>query len=99
MANTTGGATGEAGAGGFATGTPSLLRAINERTILEFLRRRGPASRAQVARETGLSKPTVSLALGGLAEAGLVREVGRATGGKGPAALLYELDPAAGWVV
>ncbi len=99
MANATGGAGGDAAAGTFAPGTPRLLRAINERTILEFLRRRGPASRAQVARETGLSKPTVSLALGGLAGAGLVREVGRSSGGKGPAALLYELDPEAGWVV
>jgi predicted NBD/HSP70 family sugar kinase len=41
----------------------------------------------------------VSLALGGLIEAGLVHEVGRATGGKGPSAVLYELNPAAGWVV
>src|SRR4029077_11579652 len=29
----------------------------------------------------------------------LVREAGRTSGGKGPSALLYELNPAAGWVV
>ena len=56
-------------------GTPSLLRAINARTILEQIQRTGPVSRAQVARETGLSKPTVSLGLTALLEAGLVREV------------------------
>ena len=39
-------------------GTPSLLRAINERTVLECVRRVGPISRAQLARETALSKPT-----------------------------------------
>lgn len=52
-----------------------------------------------MARDSGLSKPTVSLALASLLGAGLVREVGRSTGGKGPSAVLYELNPAAGWVV
>jgi len=80
-------------------GTPSLLRSINERTILELVRRRGPLSRAQVARDSGLSKPTVSLVLSTLLSVGLVREVGRSTGGKGPSAVLYELNPSAGWVV
>jgi len=36
-------------------GTPGLLRAINERTVLESVRRVGPVSRAQIARETALS--------------------------------------------
>ncbi|TAN32420.1 ROK family transcriptional regulator [bacterium] len=80
-------------------GTPSLLRAINERTVLDVIHRQGPLSRAQVARVCGLSKPTVSLALTGLLDAGLVREVGRSRGERGPSALLYELNPAAGWVV
>jgi predicted NBD/HSP70 family sugar kinase len=75
------------------------LRAINERTVLELIQHGGATSRAQIARKSGLSKPTVSLALGSLVEAGLVHEVGRATGGKGPSAVLYELNPGAGWVV
>jgi predicted NBD/HSP70 family sugar kinase len=81
------------------TGTPSLLRAINERTVLDCVRRIGPISRAQLARETALSKPTVSQALAGLRQAQLVREAGRSKGGKGPTAILYELNPRAGWVV
>jgi predicted NBD/HSP70 family sugar kinase len=76
-----------------------VLRAMNERSVLELIRREGPVSRAEVARRTGLSKPTVSLALTGLAEADLVREVGRTRGGKGPSAALYELNAEAGWVV
>jgi predicted NBD/HSP70 family sugar kinase len=80
-------------------GTPSLLRAINERTVLDLIDRRGPLSRAQVARVSGLSKPTVSLALAGLLDARLVREVGRSRGERGPTAVLYELNPSAGWVV
>src|SRR5256886_5505027 len=87
------------GASTITVGTPSLLRAINERTVLDLIHGQGPLSRAQVARVSGLSKPTVSLALNGLLQGGLVREVGRSRGDRGPSALLYELNPVAGWVV
>ena len=80
-------------------GTPSLLRAINARAILERIQRTGPVSRAQVARDSGLSKPTVSHSLEALERARLVRPAGRSSGGKGPSAVLYELNPRAGWVV
>lgn len=80
-------------------GTPRLLRAINERALLEQLRWSGPTSRAQLARDTGLSKPTVSQALANLERAGLVRLVGAASQGRGRQALLYEEDPTAGYVV
>src|SRR5438270_787680 len=83
----------------FAAGQPSLLRAINERSVLELIRSGGATSRAQIARQSGLSKPTVSLALGGLIDSGLVCEVGKSTGRKGPSAILYELNPKAGFVV
>ena len=83
----------------FAAGTPSLLRAMNERTVLEWIRSVGPLSRAQIARRSGLSKPTVSQALMALERSALVREAGRTSGGKGPTAVLYELNPRAGWVV
>jgi predicted NBD/HSP70 family sugar kinase len=83
----------------FAAGTPSLLRAMNERTVLEWILSVGPLSRAQIARRSGLSKPTVSQALMALERSRLVREAGRTSGGKGPTAMLYELNPRAGWVV
>jgi predicted NBD/HSP70 family sugar kinase len=72
---------------------------MNERTVLDSVRKVGPVSRAQIARETALSKPTVSQALSALLGAALVREAGRTSGGKGPTAILYELNPQAGWVV
>ena len=78
---------------------PSLLRALNERTVLESVRTIGPVSRAQIARVTALCKPTVSQAFAALVDAKLVREAGRSSGGKGPTAVLYELNPRAGWVV
>ena len=67
--------------------------------MLECVRVAGPVSRAQIARDSGLSKPTVSQALTALVQAHLVREAGRSSGGKGPTAVLYELNPSAGWVV
>ncbi len=67
--------------------------------MLEFIRERGPVSRAQLARDSGLSKPAVSQALSALEASKLVREAGRTSGGKGPTAILYELNPGAGWVV
>ena len=67
--------------------------------MLEFVRQMGPVSRAQIARDSDLSKPTVSQALAELLAAGLVREAGRTTGSRGPSAVLYELNPRAGWVV
>ncbi len=67
--------------------------------MLELVRRVGPVSRAQIARDSALSKPTVSQALTALLASKLVREAGRTSGRRGPAAVLYELNPFAGWVV
>jgi predicted NBD/HSP70 family sugar kinase len=80
-------------------GTPRLLRAHNERTLLEHLRGAGPSSRPDLARIAGLSKPTVSQALANLESAGLVRPVGPASPSLGRTAMLYEVDPTAGYVV
>src|SRR3954466_15355095 len=80
-------------------GRPRLLRAINERTLLDRLTHAGPASRAQLARETGLSKPTVSQALANPERAGLVRELGRMSPARGRTAVLYGADPTAAYVV
>src|SRR5215211_7151482 len=80
-------------------GTPRLLRAHNERTLLEHLRGAGLSSRPDLARIAGLSKPTVSQALANLESAGLVRPVGPASPSLGRTAMLYEVDPTAGYVV
>lgn len=81
-------------------GTPRLLRAINERMLLEHLRANGPLSRAQLARATGLSKPTVSSALGNLERAGLVRPTGeKSVEHGGRHGILYEFDPTAAYVI
>ena len=75
------------------------LRSNNERLLLDHLRAVGPTSRAQMARDTGLSKPTVSHALAALEEHGLVRAAGKVAAERGRTALLYEPDPTAGYVL
>ncbi|MEV5612922.1 ROK family transcriptional regulator [Streptomyces sp. NPDC052225] len=75
------------------------LRSNNEWLLLERLRLEGPASRAQLARASGLSKPTVSSALAALERAGLVREAGTHAQSRGRVAVLYEPDPRAGHVL
>ena len=78
----------------------TVLRVNNERLLLGRLRADGATSRAELARITGLSKPTVSTALGRLERAGLVREVGKvANAGRGRSPVLYEADPTAGYAM
>ena len=79
--------------------TSGMLRAFNERRVLELIAADGPISRAQIARVSGLSKPTVSLALVRLEEHRLVREAGRTSGGRGATATLYALEPTAGYAL
>jgi predicted NBD/HSP70 family sugar kinase len=84
---------------GLSAARPALIRAMNEQLLLEHIRTAGPYSRAELARVSGLSKPTVSLALANLERAGLVRLAGQRTGVPGRSALLYEVRPEAGFVL
>jgi predicted NBD/HSP70 family sugar kinase len=78
---------------------PQLIRALNEQLLLNHIRELGPCSRADLARLSGLSKPTVSLALVNVESSGLVRVAGQRTGVPGRSALLYEITPDAGFVL
>ena len=78
---------------------PALLRALNERTILEAVRASGPVSRAELARRTGISRPTVSLVLRALLEDGLVRETTLDPGRPHYGAVYYEAEPEAALVL
>ena len=86
-------------ANGLSAARPALIRAMNEQLLLEHIRSTGPYSRADLARVSGLSKPTVSLALANLERAGLVRHAGQRTGLPGRSARLYEVRPDAGFVL
>lgn len=70
--------------------TAPLLKDMNERTVLEAIRSGAPISRAEISRRAGVSKPTVSLALQSLLDAGLVREADGAPGGPRYGAVFFE---------
>jgi N-acetylglucosamine repressor len=53
---------------------PALVGKLNERQVLRVLQARGPLSRAEVARQSGLSPPTVSKAVASLLRGGLLEE-------------------------
>jgi predicted NBD/HSP70 family sugar kinase len=82
-----------------AKAVPALLRALNERTVLDAVRESGPISRAEVARQTGISRPTVSLVLRSLVEDGLVRETEHDPDGPHYGAVYYEAHPEAAAVL
>jgi predicted NBD/HSP70 family sugar kinase len=83
---------------GSRSGSLSSLREFNRLRIVDFLRTNGIASRAELARRTGLSRSTVSTLVADLQRRGLVVERAGQFAGEGqpgrPAALL-ELDPSA----
>src|SRR4051794_10597717 len=79
--------------------TPPLLKQLNARTVLDAIRAGAPISRAEISRRAGISKPTVSLALQSLVEAGLVREATPEPGRPSYGALFFEPVPDAALVL
>ncbi|HET8557000.1 MAG TPA: ROK family protein [Gaiellaceae bacterium] len=78
---------------------PRLIRTLNEQLLLERMRGDGPVSRSELASASGLSKPTVGLALAGLERDELVQLAGRRAGSRGRSASLYEIRKDAGFVL
>lgn len=82
-------------------GSLSSLRERNRKQVVDTLRVHGTASRAEIARRTGLSRSTVSSLVADLQASGLVVEyegdaapIQQAQGGRPP--VLLALDPVAG---
>jgi len=82
-----------------AAAIPPLLKDLNERTVLETIRSSAPLSRAEISRLVGISKPTVSLAIQSLVEAGLVREAAEGPDGPSYGAVFFEPVPDAALVL
>src|SRR5580765_4694720 len=78
---------------------PPLLKDLNLRAVLDTIRAGAPISRAEISRRAGISKPTVSLALQSLLEAGLVREAQADPGRPSYGALFFEAVPDAALVL
>ena len=66
----------------------NTIRDINRQIVLNYVRERGPISRAEIAHETALQRSTVSLIVDVLKADGLIEEVsGESTGGRPPSLL------------
>jgi predicted NBD/HSP70 family sugar kinase len=66
----------------------STIRDINRQIVLNYVRERGPISRAEIASETDLQRSTISLIIDELKLGGLLEEVyGESTGGRPPGLL------------
>ena len=74
-------------------GVPSLLRTMNDRSALDLLLDHGSLTRAELSELTGLSRVTTGQLLTRLQAAGAVVSDGHRTGGRGPNAESYRLDP------
>lgn len=70
-------------------GTFQLMKSVNKSIILNKIRTSEPISRAQIAKESSLTPPTVSSIVKELIEQGLVREsvLGHSSGGRKPTLL------------
>ncbi|GAS81358.1 ROK family transcriptional regulator [Paenibacillus amylolyticus] len=79
-------------------GTPQYIRNLNENLIMDALITQGTMSRADISRQTGLSKPTVSSAVEHLIDRNLVRETGRADNAQGRKATLIRFNETAYYV-
>ncbi len=75
-------------------GRPPLMRQTNAQMLLKLLRERGPCSRADLVRASGLSAPSVTNVVADLASAGLVEPLGEgdSTGGRPPDILRFRSE-------
>jgi predicted NBD/HSP70 family sugar kinase len=89
--------------GATRSGSLTSLRELNRLRVLETVRERGAVSRADIARQTGLARSTVSSLVTDLQGSGLVvestngRDHGNSKGGRPP--VLLTLNPSAGAVL
>ena len=63
----------------------NTIRDINRQIVLNYVRERGPISRAEISRKTALQRSTVSLIVDDLRDYGLIKELhGESSGGRPP---------------
>ncbi|MEW6233693.1 MAG: ROK family transcriptional regulator [Chloroflexota bacterium] len=81
------------------TADPALMRELNKSILLNLIRRQGSISRADLAKETRLSRSTVSSIIDALLAEGLVQEsgAGESKGGRRP--ILVNFNYRAGSVI
>lgn len=80
-------------------GNQQLVRKTNLKLILETVKKKGPISRAQLAKDLKLSAPSVSSNIEQLLKMDLLREVGEGSSGGGRKPILLEFNKEYGYVI
>lgn len=78
--------------------TQRISRKFSQRAVMEAIVQNGPISRASIAKQTNLSKQTISEIVRQLELDGWVQETGRTSGHIGRTAVTYELIPDAAYI-
>jgi len=78
------------------SGTPQMLREVNSSMIEQLVFEKGPLSKPELSKHTGLSLPTISKLVDDLEKNGMLCPVGRSGTGAGRKAMLYETNKNSG---
>jgi predicted NBD/HSP70 family sugar kinase len=81
------------------TGSKRLLRDLNRSIVLNLISDRGPLSRTELARRSGLPAATITRIVGDFVGAGLVAEMASDASSGGRRPILLTINPGAGHVV
>src|SRR5687768_5121331 len=81
------------------TGNRDLIKQINHSITLNLIKSRGPLSRTEIARLSGLSLATISGLTGELLASGFIQEAGEGTSTGGRPPVLLKLNARGGFVV
>ncbi len=90
---------GAGGLGATQRGSRSLMRDLNVSLLIELVRTARAISRAELARQSQLSAPTVGIIVDHLLERGILVEVALAPSNGGRPAVLLSIDATAGYVI
>src|SRR5690554_3489077 len=88
----------EGGAVKIFSGDSSMLKSINKSSILQIIRKAAPISRAALAKQTKLTRATVSALVEELICDHLVIEIGMGESSGGRKPMLLEMNRDAGYV-
>jgi len=83
----------------YSSARPSTLKRINMRRFLDELRRRGPSTRADLSRVTGVAAPTSSNIIADLLEIGFLEQIENRAAAKGRPGKVFRLASDSAYVI
>lgn len=76
-----------------------VSRQVSRRIVMQMIAKDGPISRASLAKQTGLSKQTISEVVKQLEENDWVKVTGQTKGHIGRTAITYEVNPTSSGII